>query len=97
MDRGAWRAAVHRVTKNQTRLNMLKYTEYTKAIAMYGTIVTGKELITDWTHPLQQGVKGTHEDSLVSQKHLAKKLSHGAIGLTHDREEFHKMELLLWK
>ena len=59
MDRGAWWAAVHRVTKNQTRLNMLKYTEYTKAIAMHGTIITGKELITDWTHPLQQGVKGT--------------------------------------
>ena len=98
MDRGAWRAIVHRVTKNQTqlkRLNVLKYKEYSKVIAMYGRIVTGKELITNWTHLLQQGVNGTHEDSLVRQRHLAKKnLSHGAIGLTHNRGEFHMIELL---
>ena len=74
---------------------MLKYMAYTRGIAMYGAIITRNELITDWTHPLQQGVNGTHEDSLVRQRHLAKNLSHGAIGLTHNREEILKIELLL--
>lgn len=56
---------IQRTTKTKA-LKVPEFTsskEHTKAITTYGTITTGKELITDWTGPPQQGIKGPHGDS----------------------------------
>ena len=85
MDRGAWQATIHRVTKSQTRLKQLTMHTY----ALFGATVRDKIGTVDWRFILKNLEYGTGDFLVVQWVRILLSTSAGDTGSIPDLGKSH--------